>query len=268
MRLWVLGSGTLVPHAERGAPALFAEAGSSSLLLDCGAGTLRTLARLDLPWQAITHLLVTHFHTDHVGDLAALLFAYRHGLPEPREDPLYVIGPPGLNDHLTSLSRAHGSFVVDPGFPLVAKELPVGSNWTDPGGGVRIKTWKTEHTVDSVAYRVETRFGTLGYTGDTGRSRSLGTFFQGCQVLVAECSHSDGRGSDNHLTPTTLAELAGLSSPELLVTVHVYPPLDPDEVPDLLNGAGYVGRVLAGRDGLCLEWVEEGVIARPLSGDV
>ena len=268
MRLWVLGSGTLIPHAERGAPAFLAELGSSSLLLDCGSGTLRALARLGLPWQGLTHLLITHFHTDHVGDLAALLFAYRHGLTGPREEPLYLFGPPGLDEHLNLLSEAHGPFVLDPGFPLKSKELPAGSDWTDPGGQVRIKTWKTEHTAGSVAFRVETKSGALGYAGDTGPCPGLGPFFQGCQVLVAECSHPDGQGSDNHLTPTTLAEMAGLSTPELLVTVHVYPPLEPDDVPGLLAEAGYGGRVIAGRDGLCLEWMKEGVIARPPTGDV
>jgi len=247
---------------------LFAEVGDSSLLLDCGPGTVRTLARLELPWQGLTHLLITHFHTDHVGDLAALLFAYRHALTEPREGPLHLLGPPGLLDHLTSLSQAHGSFIMDPGFPLEVEELPAGSNWTDPGGEFWIKTWKTQHTVESVAFRVEANGGVLGYAGDTGPSRELGSFFEGCQVLVAECSHPDGQGSENHLTPRTLAEMAGLSTPDLLVTVHVYPPLDPEDVPQLLNRAGYEGQVLAGWDGLCLEWMEEGVIARSPSADV
>ena len=234
---------------------MFAEAGNASLLLDCGAGTVRTLARLDLPWQALTHLLITHFHTDHVGDLAALLFAYRHGLDSTREEPMYVIGPPGLGDHLTALSRAHGSFIDDPGFPLEVKELPAGSDWTDPRGDLRIKTWKTEHTLDSVAYRVETEAGALGYAGDTGPSQSLGSFFQGCQVLVAECSHPDGQGGDNHLTPTTLAAWRGFPHPSSWLRSMSILRWNPIDVPDLLDEAGYAGRVLAGRDGLCLEWI-------------
>jgi ribonuclease BN (tRNA processing enzyme) len=262
LRLWILGSGTLIPHPQRGAPAHLIEAGSSSILMDCGSGTLQTLARLDLPWHGITHLLISHFHTDHVGDLASLMFAFRHGLPRPREEPLYLLGPPGLHGHLEALSKAHGAHVVEPGFPLMAKELSPGSTWADPGGEIRIKASGTTHTENSIAFRVETDAGALGYSGDTGPSRELGSFFKGCQVVVAECSHPDGAGTDSHLTPETLADLARLALPRILVSVHVYPPLDPDVVPELLARAGYGGTVLAGRDGLCVEWVGGRVIAR------
>lgn len=69
-------------------------------------------------------------------------------------------------------------------------------------------------------------------------------------MLVAECSNPDGAGVKNHLTPGTLAALAKEARPGLLLTVHAYPPLDPEDVPDLLAERGYTGRVRAGRDGL------------------
>jgi ribonuclease BN (tRNA processing enzyme) len=53
-----------------------------------------------------------------------------------------------------------------------------------------------------------------------------------------------------HLTPTSLGEIAGIAGAGLLVTVHAYPPLHPEEVPDLLERSGFRGRVLAGKDGL------------------
>jgi ribonuclease BN (tRNA processing enzyme) len=255
MKLWILGSGTLIPQAERGSPAYLLEAAGSCLLLDCGSGTLRTLARLDLGWDRISHLLVTHFHTDHVGDLAPLLFAFRHGLPKPRREPLHLLGPPGLKDHLVALSQAHGEHILDPGLPLEIMELRPGSAWTDPATGLRIETCKTPHTHNSIAYRLESEEGALGYAGDTGPNADLGSFLGGCQVVVAECSHPKGRGTDTHLTPQTLADMARISPPELLIPVHVYPPLDPEEVPDLLAEEGYPGRAVAGADGMCVEWV-------------
>jgi ribonuclease BN (tRNA processing enzyme) len=262
MKLWVLGSGTLIPQAERGSPAHLLEAEGSSILLDCGSGTLRALARLDLGWEKISHLLITHFHTDHVGDLAALFFAFRHGLPEPREAPLHLLGPPGLRDHLIALSKAHGDHILEPGLLMETRELFPGSAWTDPATGLRIETCKTPHTDNSMAYRLESGEKVMGYVGDTGPSSELGSFLKGCQVVVSECSHPRGRGMDTHLTPQTLADLARNCSPELLIPVHVYPPLDPEEVPDLLAEEGYPGKVVAGRDGMCVEWVEDGLVVR------
>jgi ribonuclease BN (tRNA processing enzyme) len=262
MKLWVLGSGTLIPHPSRGSPAHLLETAGSSFLLDCGSGALRALARLDLGWEKISHLLITHFHTDHVGDLAALLFAFRHGLPKPRRKPLHLLGPQGLEDHLVALSKAHGEHILQPGLPMETTELFPGSAWTDPATGLRIETCKTPHTHNSMAYRLESDEKVLGYVGDTGPSAELGSFLKGCQVVVTECSHPRGRGMDTHLTPQTLAEMVRISSPDLLVPVHVYPPLDPEQVPDLLAEEGYLGKVVAGKDGMCVEWLEDQLLVR------
>jgi ribonuclease BN (tRNA processing enzyme) len=249
----VVGSGTLVPDANRGAPAHWVEIGRSRLLMDCGAGTLRTMARLGLPWGTISHLLFTHFHTDHVGELASLLFALRHGLEHPRKSPIQLLGPVGLLDHMEALSRAHGSFILEPGFPLTVHEISRGGGWEEPLGDFRIETMGTRHTANSIAVRVETRDGCLGYTGDTGPDRALGLFFRGCRILLAECSNPGGEEGDNHLTPQGLAVLASEAVPEVLVSVHCYPALDPSMVPYLIAEAGYEGRVLTGWDGLALD---------------
>ena len=92
----------------------------------------------------------------------------------------------------------------------------------------------------------------MGFTGDTGPDPGLGAFMKGVQLLVAECSNPDGQGMDKHLTPSELAGLASTALPDLLVSVHAYPPLDPEEVPDLLRRAGYTGRAAAGRDGMLI----------------
>jgi ribonuclease BN (tRNA processing enzyme) len=260
MRLWILGAGTLRPDPRRGGPAFWMEVGSSRLLMDCGPGTIRTLARLGLPWQETTHVLLSHFHTDHVADLAPLLFAFRHGLDRPRQTPLRLLGPEGLLEHLRWLSGAHGAYVTDPGVPLVVEELKPGGSWSPPPGEWVVEVRLTAHTDNSLAFRIEMDGLALGYTGDTGPDHGLGRFFRGCRVLVAECSFPDGEGMDTHLTPSDLSVLARLAAPEVLITVHAYPPLDPESVPDLLADVGYEGKVFTGRDGMSVTLDGPGVV--------
>src|SRR6478672_6871574 len=100
MRLVVLGSGTLLPDDHHRSPSHWIEEGEVRLLLDCGSGSLHGMGRLRLWWRAISHIAITHFHTDHVSDLPAILFALRHGVRPPREEPLVLIGPHGLEAHL------------------------------------------------------------------------------------------------------------------------------------------------------------------------
>lgn len=252
MKIWVLGSGTLFPDPHRGSPGYWIECEGEGILMDFGSGTLRTLARLGRAWGSVRYLLASHFHTDHVGELAPLLFALKHGTGGVRTDPLTLVGPPGISAHLEALARAHGDFVLDPGFPLEVVELTPGDQWTPGGGAFLLKSHPTVHTPSSMAYRIEADPGILGYTGDTGPDPALGAFLFGCHLLVAECSHPDGMETDIHLTPASLFDLASMARPDLLVTVHVYPPLLPAAVPGLLRDLGYAGRVLAGRDGLAL----------------
>jgi ribonuclease BN (tRNA processing enzyme) len=256
MRVTILGSGTLVPDPTRGSPGYWVESSCETLLVDCGAGSLRALAHLGLAWEAVDGVLLTHFHTDHVADLAPLLFALKHGAEPARSALLSLTGPRGLKDHLKALKEAHGAYVGDPGFPLEANEVKEGGMWTSPGGTFRVLSYPTNHTDRSLAFRVETDQGRVGFTGDTGHDPGLGRFMNGVDLLVAECSHPDGEGMSTHLTPSELAATASGASPGLLVNVHAYAPLDPEAVPGLLREAGYAGRALAGRDGMVLRTSE------------
>lgn len=148
------------------------------------------------------------------------------------------------------LAEAFGSYVLDPGFPFEVLELPRDSAWSDESRGLGVSTHPTRHTDSSVAYRLETAAGTMSYTGDTGPQVGLGKFFQGTELMIAECSYSDPPTVETHLTPSGLAALAGEASPNLLVVTHIYPDLDPDAVPGLLAQAGYDGRVRVAEDGL------------------
>jgi ribonuclease BN (tRNA processing enzyme) len=241
------------------------EFGDVHLLLDCGAGALHGMARERLAWRALSHLLVTHFHTDHVGDLAAILWALRHGIrPERVDEPLVLLGPRGLRAHLDALAAAHGRHVHEPGFPVQVRELAGGDVYDDPRRRFTIRTHGTPHTDVSLAVRVESPSGALGYTGDTGPSAALGAFFYGVSALISECSLTDPPELTNHLSPRSLAELAGAAAPGLLLVTHLYPPLRAHQLPDLVREAGYAGELLVANDGTTIEI--EGNGARLISG--
>jgi ribonuclease BN (tRNA processing enzyme) len=245
----ILGAGTLLPDAERASPSHHLAGEHFSLLLDCGSGAMHGMARCGIPWRELTHFALSHFHTDHTGDLAALLWAFRHGA-EGRDAPLTLLGPTGFRDYMRGLARAHGSFVLDPGFPLRIIECEGERVWTDEEGGFALATCATPHTEGSLAFRVEAGGVTVGYTGDTGPSPDLGAFFRGVDLLIAECAVAERSGEGNHLTPEDVAAVLRAADPVTTVLTHLYPPLDPDTLPDLIRGLGVTGTVLAGRDGM------------------
>lgn len=243
----VLGSGTVAPSAGRVAPAHWVEAGALRVLLDCGAGALHRAAGLAVPWQTVTHVAITHFHPDHWGELPHLLLALRWGIEPGRQDPLVLLGPPGLEERLAHLDGAFGAGVLDPGYPLEVVEL--GAEGSRPLDETAVLEWtRTPHTDESLALAVRFAGRRLVYTGDTGPSAELARWAGGCDLLLAECSLPDDRALAIHLTPTQAGALARDAAAKSLVLTHFYPPVEAAQ-PARQAALTYAGPVAAARDG-------------------
>ena len=260
--LTVVGSGTLLPDGGRGSASFHVQAGDHSLLVDAGPGTHHGLPRVGVPWRSIDTVALSHFHPDHIVDVPALLAAFRF---EGLEAPLTLVGPVGLSDLLERMAALHGPWILEPSRPLTVVELEEEERWSPDDGELSLEVVSTPHTEESVAFRVEGRGWSVGYTGDTGPSPGLHDFLGRCTVLVAECSLEDPPEMDTHLSPSSVADLASAARPGLLVVSHVYPPLRPREAVEAI-AERYDGRVLAARDGLAVRLSAEGAtVDRPLS---
>ncbi|HEU4988533.1 MAG TPA: ribonuclease Z [Gemmatimonadaceae bacterium] len=225
MRLTALGTGTIALSAARACSGYLVEAGDVRLLLDCGNGVARRMAELALPWPAISHVALTHFHVDHHGDLPTLLFASKYGVLPPRSAPLDLIGPVGTGDLLGRLAAAYGTWVTDPGFPLRITEIAPGAPLT-LSEGVRLEAFAVPHTAESVAYSVTAGAHRLVYTGDTGYHAGLAEWATGCDVLLCECSLPAAMAIPEHMTPEQCGALAEVAGPGRLVLTHLYPPVE------------------------------------------
>lgn len=238
MRLTTIGTGTVAPHPRRVCAAHLIEAGEVRLLLDCGHGALHRLAALGIAWRAITHVAITHFHTDHIGDLPLILLAWRWGTLPPRSEPVTIIGPPGTTTLIERLGAAFGDWVRVPDYPMTVEELAPEASLLL--GDVTLRARKVPHTDESVAYSVEYGGRRVVYTGDTGFDPELGNWARECDVLLAECSLPSAMAIETHLTPEQCGALAGIAVPRRLVLTHFYPPVE------LVDIAGIVGETFAG----------------------
>lgn len=250
MNLTIVGSGTAAPDPDRVGAALFLETATTRTLVDCGPGAVHHMARFGLPWPRLDHVVISHFHNDHIGDIPALLFALKWGTKQSRTDPIHVWGPDGTGDRLRAMAGAFGDHVDDPGFPVVIREVAPGAR-AQLDEEITLACASTPHTDESLAFRFESdRGATLGYTGDTGPSEDVARFLAGLDVLVAECSVPDDQAMDMHLTPSSLAAMARSARPARLVATHVYPDLARLDVIGLIAAAGWTGETVRARDGL------------------
>lgn len=252
MKLVIAGCGTAAPDADRAASGYYLEVSGLKLLLDCGPGVVHHLARFDLDWQHLTHLCVTHYHNDHIGDIPTLFFAWKWGMLPARKAPLQVLGPKGMQRKLKQMGTAMGDHVVNTQFEVDVKELH-GEDELLLGDVVHVKTLRTPHTKESIAFRIDSPEGSVGYTGDTGYSEQLSTFLSRVDMLIMECSLPDDLAMDTHLTPSSAARMAQQANPGVLVLTHVFPQLDRNTLIDQISSRGWTGDTVVAADGLIIE---------------
>ncbi len=115
LSLFFAGTAGSVPSARRGLPAVLVRRGGDRLLIDCGEGTQRQLARAG-GLTELDAIFLTHFHTDHWLGLPGMLKSYDL---RDRERPLTLYGPSGIHDLAKIMALIHGRL----GYELDVVEL-------------------------------------------------------------------------------------------------------------------------------------------------
>src|SRR6266705_3043189 len=224
MELVTVGTGTVAPSATRTSACHWVSRARLKILLDCGAGALHRLAQFGLPWHHVTHVVLSHFHPDHWGELPMLVYALKYTTVPPRQESLVILGPRGVVRLVKQLAEGYGSWLLDPGFPIGILDVQNGEPFP-LDAEVSLETFPVPHTSESVA-----------------------RWASGADLLLAECSLPKEMAMDIHLTPEQAGELARDAKARQLVLTHFYPPVETSD-PARAAGTRFTGRVTAARDG-------------------
>ena len=253
MKLTILGSGSSVPDGRRAGAGFWVQTQHVRMIMDCGPGVLPNLARHVKTWTALTHVLLSHLHVDHVIELPALLFALRHALRDGpgREAPLTIVGPEGTTRLVHGFEDLLQTNLTDPGFEVRVQDV-VPTSVLDLAPGETVSFEKAPHTNESLAMRVDARGSSLGYTGDSGPSPHLPDFFRGCDVLLCDCSLPRPRQGVEHMSTAEAARTACEAGVSHLVATHLFPEQDETQVQKILRD-GFAGTVTLAREGLTID---------------
>ena len=119
-RITILGSGTCVPSLVRNPCSFLLQTGGHSLLFDCGSGVMRRLLEVGASIFDISHVFISHFHPDHTGELASILFALKYPAPSPQKHPLTIVAGHGFKSFFKRLKALYGN--PAPFLPLYSLE--------------------------------------------------------------------------------------------------------------------------------------------------
>lgn len=241
-RLVLLGTGTCQLEDGRTASSALVELDGLRLLFDCGRGVAARLAELGYRQDQLGHVVISHFHADHVSDLVPLLQAGSWSRTDPRHRDLHVWGPHGLRRLVEGILELYGpGRLVDPdAYALHLHEIEPGPFAVDG------------HELESVSLPPAGNQG-LGFavgdrryalTGDSDLHQQEVDFLTGRDLAVFD---------SGHLEEDEIVELAARSQARRLVCSHLYRPLDAAALNARAAKAGYTGELIVGEDGMAFE---------------
>ncbi len=145
--LTILGAGSATPTLRLSPTAQLLTVGSDYMLIDCGEGTQLRLIEQKIRPGRLRYIFISHLHGDHYFGLAPLLSTLNLG---GRTEDLYLFGPRGLDEVLTTIFRVSDSRLgyklhfqaVDPDHAVMLLDHPQ----------VTVESVPLQHRIDCTGY--------------------------------------------------------------------------------------------------------------------
>ncbi|KAA9036407.1 MBL fold metallo-hydrolase [Ginsengibacter hankyongi] len=237
MKVTLLGTGTPQPIMERFGASILVQAGSETLLFDAGRGCLQRLRQINISYDKINALFLTHLHSDHIVGIPDLWLT--GWLVSKRAIPLSVFGPTGTGEMLKDLRKAFAFDIrmrieddkrVEEGSEFLVKEIQQGVIYEK--NGVKVTAFEVDHGVIKPAfgYRIDYKGHSVVLSGDTKYSENVIRFAKGADLLIHEVavapdtlSKSDPQYNIlmHHTTPEQAAQVFNAVQPKLAAYSHI-----------------------------------------------
>lgn len=261
------GTGSPLPDPDRAGPSTLVRAGGTSFLVDTGRGALMRTAAVGVGANALTAVLLTHLHSDHITDLSDVITTRWVTTFTP--SPLRVVGPPGTAGVVEGLLRALAPDIryrtlhhddLDGPPPVEVTEATGGVVHDQDGVVVRVTPTDHRPVEPSIAFRFEHSGRAVVVAGDTVPCATLDELLVDADALVITAIRKDVLGAsgirrfedvcDYHSSVEEAAQTAKRAGVRTLVLTHYVPALTTETIGEwhALAEAHFDGELVLGDD--------------------
>jgi ribonuclease Z len=202
LQVVICGSGSPLADPTRAAACTAVIAGGEFVVVDSGPGSWEVLDQANLPVSKLSAVLITHFHSDHIGGLGeAITQSWIAG----RDKPLPVYGPEGVERVVAGFAEAYAQDVDyrvahhddkympraaagAEAHPVALADGPDASATVFERNGLKVTMFRVDHgpVRPAVGYRFDFAGRSVVVSGDTAKSPSMVLNAKGADLLIHE----------------------------------------------------------------------------------
>jgi len=212
MRVIILGSGMPNARKSQASASILVELGNGDkFIFDIGSESVQNLGALEIPYDWLDKVFITHLHQDHFADLLALWIG---GWTGGRHGPLRVWGPSGDKPELGTKMAVEG-FKNSMMWDVTSRmgEVPAGGgevqvhefDYTGENqvvyqeNDVTIRSFPAVHAIDgAVSYSLEWNGLKFVFGGDTFPNKWFVEYAKGADLAIHECFPTMDQLVDNY----------------------------------------------------------------------
>jgi ribonuclease Z len=232
-RIVILGSANAVPGAHQENTHFFIEVGKRNILVDCASNPLQVLPLNGIQPNALTDIIITHFHPDHVSGLPLLLMdLWLLG----RQEPISIYA----NQHaLSRIKKMMDLFDWQewPNFyPVKFNEIPEREmHIVMADSDIEIYASPVQHLIPTIGLRIEfiSEEKVVAYSCDTEPCQAVVHLANGADILMHETSGP----FKGHTSAAQAAQIASEAGAKKLLYIH-YPVMKKKEKEEAMIAEG------------------------------
>jgi ribonuclease Z len=246
----VLGSSNAIPHKDHDNTHLVVVGNNRTMLIDCGSNPLIRLAQVNIGFEDVTDLILTHFHADHVSGVPLYLMnMWLLG----RQRDLNIYGLDYTIDRLEKLMDLHSWSTWSNLFQVNIHRIPEqemtpvfkGEEWN-------VFASPVHHLIPNIGLRIEftKTQKVFSYSGDTEPCPEVVLLAKGADLLL----HEAAGASQGHSSAYQAGKIATEADAKSLYLIHY--PTGQHSAQSLVSEAGksFNSRVTLAKDFMELDF--------------